>query len=114
HPDYRIEWWYVTANLTDGAGTPYGVQWTLFRQALSPGGEREGWASQQVWLGHAAVTHAGAHRVVETLARGGIGQAGVTATPFRAWIDDWSFASADGAERLASTTLSAKGTDFSY
>ncbi len=114
HPDYRIEWWYVTANLTDAAGTPYGVQWTLFRQALSPGAERAGWASQQVWLGHAAVTHAGTHRVVETLARGGVGQAGVTATPFKAWIDDWSFASADGAEGLASTILSAKGADFSY
>ena len=33
HPDYRIEWWYVTANLVDSAGVAYGAQWTLFRQA---------------------------------------------------------------------------------
>ncbi|MCC7252288.1 lipocalin-like domain-containing protein [Hyphomicrobium sp.] len=114
HPDYRIEWWYVTANLKDAAGTPYGVQWTLFRQANTPGPQREGWASQQVWLGHAAVTTAGAHRFAETLARGGIGQAGVTAEPFQAWIDDWSFARIDGAAGLAATTLAAKGKDFSY
>lgn len=114
HPDYRIEWWYVTANLKDSAGTPYGVQWTLFRQALSPGPQRQGWASQQVWMAHAAVTSASAHRFAEKLARGGIGQAGVTAEPFEAWIDDWSFASERGAYGLASATLSAKGKDFSY
>ena len=37
HPNYRIEWWYITANLYDDAGEPFGVQWTLFRQALAPG-----------------------------------------------------------------------------
>jgi predicted secreted hydrolase len=114
HADYRVEWWYVTANLRDAAGTAYGVQWTLFRQALAPGPERDGWASQQVWMGHAAVTNAGWHRFAETLARGGIGQAGVTAAPFKAWIDDWSFAGTDGTDGLASPTLVAKGKDFSY
>lgn len=114
HPGYRIEWWYVTANLTDASGTPYGVQWTLFRQALAPGGDREGWASPQVWMGHAAVTSRGMHRYEETLARGGIGQAGATARPFKAWIDDWSFASADGSDGLTATVLTAGGADFSY
>lgn len=114
HPAYRIEWWYVTANLTDAAGTPYGVQWTLFRQALAPGGEREGWANPQVWMGHAAVTSQGTHRYAETLARGGIGQAGATARPFKAWIDDWTFESVEGANVLASTSLTAGGADFSY
>ncbi len=33
HPDYRIEWWYLTANLEDASGEPLGLQWTLFRQA---------------------------------------------------------------------------------
>ncbi|MBV6638383.1 MAG: iron ABC transporter permease, partial [Mameliella sp.] len=55
HPDYRIEWWYVTANLAGPDGTDYGVQWTLFRSALAPG-EGEGWTSPQVWFAHAAVT----------------------------------------------------------
>ena len=114
HPDYRIEWWYVTANLADASGTPYGVQWTLFRQALAPGPQRDGWENQQIWMGHAAVTSAGAHRFAEKLARGGIGQAGVTAAPFAAWIDEWSFAAAENANGLAATTLSAKGADFGY
>lgn len=115
HPDYRIEWWYVTANLKDASGEAYGVQWTLFRQALEPGPQRDGWASQQVWMGHAGLTSRDTHRFSEAVARGGIGQAGVTAEPFAAWIDDWTFAS-DGTagDGLGSATLSATGADFSY
>src|SRR5258707_9863431 len=26
HPAFRIEWWYVTANLVDSGGTAYGAQ----------------------------------------------------------------------------------------
>src|ERR1700686_90503 len=47
HPDYRIEWWYLTANLKDAQGKSYGVQWTLFRQAMTSADRGEGWASQQ-------------------------------------------------------------------
>src|SRR6185295_10297203 len=71
HPVFRIEWWYVTANLADASGAAYGAQWTLFRQAIAAGTEREGWANQQIWLGNAAVTRADTHRYTETLARGG-------------------------------------------
>src|SRR5262244_2463402 len=71
HPDFRIEWWYITANLTDASGVAYGAQWTLFRQALArslsgPGAQQEGWANQQIWMAHAAVTRADTHRTAET------------------------------------------------
>src|SRR3954451_20566006 len=62
HPEYRIEWWYVTANLMDSGGASHGAQWTLFRQAIAPGAELEGWANHHIWMGHAAVTSADAHR----------------------------------------------------
>ena len=77
HPGYRIEWWYVTANLEGGDGTAYGIQWTLFRQALSPDPAADGWSAPQVWLAHAALTSADTHRTAEKLGRGGVGQAGV-------------------------------------
>src|ERR1700722_16306565 len=86
HPDYRIEWWYLTANLVDSTGAAYGAQWTLFRLATVPGAQQEGWANQQLWMGHAAVTRADTHRYAETFARGGVGQAGVEPKPFLAWI----------------------------
>ncbi len=116
HPGFRTEWWYLTANLHDAAGAAYGVQWTLFRQATTPGEERKGWASQNVWMGHAAVTSADAHLFSETLARGGVGQAGVSSEPFRAWIDDWFFA-AQGDQQgggLSRMKVFATGQDFRY
>ena len=85
HPDYRIEWWYLTANLTSPDGTEYGVQWTLFRSALAPPGSD---AAPQVWMGHAAVTTPDRHFAAERFARSGIGQADVSADPFAAFIDD--------------------------
>ncbi|NBD29277.1 MAG: iron ABC transporter permease [Alphaproteobacteria bacterium] len=109
HPDYRIEWWYLTANLQGPDGTPYGLQWTLFRSALAPG-EAEGWDSPQVWFAHAAVTTPEAHYSTERFARGGIGQAGVDADPFAAWIDDWRLA----GPSLDELELRATGPGFAY
>lgn len=109
HADYRIEWWYITANLQSAEGTDYGLQWTLFRTALAPG-EGEGWSSPQLWMGHAAVTTPDAHYVTERLARGGIGQAGVVADPFEAWIDDWQLTGPD----FDSLRMTATGPDFAY
>ncbi len=116
HPDYRIEWWYVTANLKDAAGQAYGAQWTLFRQAMRAGPQGEGWANQQIWMGHAAVTSARTHRFAETFARGGVGQAGVEAKPFQAWIDAWALRGSreTGDMTLAPLEMSASGADFSY
>ncbi|MFO1109406.1 MAG: lipocalin-like domain-containing protein [Bradyrhizobium sp.] len=116
HPEFRIEWWYVTANLRDAAGTAYGAQWTLFRQALQPGTSLEGWATQQVFMAHAAVTRADTHRTAETYARGGVGQAGIEPAPFRAWIDAWQMRALDGfeADRIAPLELTASSADFSY
>lgn len=115
HPDYRIEWWYLTANLRGADGKDYGLQWTLFRSALEPY-ERSGWSSPQIWMGHAAITSPTRHFVAERLARGGIGQAGVTAAPFSAWIDNWRIVSQTGpeADPLSRLHVSAAAADFSY
>jgi predicted secreted hydrolase len=116
HPEFRIEWWYVTANLRDSRGAAYGAQWTLFRQAARPGAALEGWANQQLWMGHAAVTRADTHRASETFARGGVGQAGVETTPFQAFIDAWQMRGLDAFEdsEVAPLELKAQGADFSY
>ena len=82
HPEYRIEWWYLTATLKGDDGRDYGIQWTLFRSALSPKGP-------QIWMGHAGLTTPEAHYGAERFSRDDIGQAGVIAEPFAAWIDDW-------------------------
>jgi predicted secreted hydrolase len=68
-----------------------------------------GWQTPQLWMGHAAATTPTDHYVTERLARGGIGQAGVIAEPFEAWIDDWQM-KGDWQEM----TLRASGPDFAY
>ncbi len=106
HPDFRIEWWYITANLTDADGTAYGIQWTLFRNAMAPGGS----ATDQAWMGHAGVSTPDGHFFAERLARGGTGQAGVTPEPFEAFIDEWRMAGPD----VNDISLTAQSEQFHY
>lgn len=95
HPRHRIEWWYLTANLTTDQGEPLGLQWTQFRQALvardadSPAPAANRWPMEAGWMAHAAVSFREQHGFAEKLARGDIGQAGATAEPFNVWLDDW-------------------------
>jgi len=112
HRGFRIEWWYVTANLSGADGTQYGVQWTLFRSAMAPGADLgTGWNSAQAWMGHAALTTPDRHFVAERLARGGTGQAGVSIdSGFAAWIDDWAMAGPD----INDVNLRAQGVEFAY
>lgn len=114
HSDFRIEWWYLTANLQDKSGASYGAQWTLFRQSMIAGAGDSGWESRQVWMGHAAVTSADSHRFSERFARGGIGQAGAEANPFHAWIDSWDMHGDDGfsAATLSPLKVTAVGLRF--
>jgi predicted secreted hydrolase len=113
HPEFRSEWWYLTANLRAADGAEFGVQFTLFRQALRAqpviGGP---WDAQQIYLGHVAVTDVagGVHQKGERLARAHPRLAGVRAEPFRAWIDGWSLTAAGpGLEALV---LEAATPDF--
>src|SRR3979409_164525 len=67
-------------------------------------------------MGHAAVTRADTHRFSEAFARGGVGQAGVEAKPYLAWIDSWEMRGSDQMrdDTLAPLDLTASGADFSY
>ena len=97
HPDFRIEWWYLTANLADDEGRAYGAQWTLFRTAVRPPGSEptsNAWQSDQVYMAHFALTWPQGHRGFQRYARGGDhageAQAAVRAQPFAAWLDHCS------------------------
>jgi predicted secreted hydrolase len=101
HPGFRIEWWYLTANLEDANGRQLGAQWTLFRLATQPPGSpspENPWLNPQMYMAHFALSWPGGHRAWQRYARGGdhagMARAGVTAEPFAAWLDDWRLASA--------------------
>lgn len=113
HPRYRSEWWYLTANLESAAGEAFGVQFTLFRQALRAqpviGGP---WDASQLYLGHLAVTDVAARRHVEAerLSRGHPRLAGVSVAPFKAHVDGWSLEAAGPG--LNDLTLRAATGEF--
>ncbi|MGM0571575.1 lipocalin-like domain-containing protein [Marinobacter sp.] len=116
HPDYRIEWWYLTANLTTADGQPLGLQWTQFRQGLeprspeTPAPDATLWPLQSAWMAHGAVSFDGQHWFDERFARGDIGQAGAMAAPLRVWLDHWQLT--ESADRT--WQLSASGNGWSY
>ena len=132
HPDYRIEWWYITANLEDTAGEPVGLQWTLFRQALMPPSKRPAptpWAADQLWMAHMAISQGEQHQVAERFGRSHSqaplntpqdSQAGVMISPFYAWLDDWQLKANEEADssdfnHLTLTAYSGEGASrFGY
>jgi predicted secreted hydrolase len=101
HPGYRTEWWYYTGNLTSDSGGRYGFQLTFFRSQLSPTGAAakwprpsSDWRTQQIFLGHAAISDLGGkvHHHTERMARQALGMAGTkqVAGVTTVFIKPWS------------------------
>ncbi|MCG7497031.1 carotenoid 1,2-hydratase [Vibrio sp. Of7-15] len=111
HPSYQHEWWYINANVNSADGQEFGIQWTLFRFATADNND-SGWQSPQMYMSHVVITSEDKKWAEQRFARGGIGQAGVRANPFRAWIDNWSWSSPD--IQIFPSTLRAASDDFSF
>lgn len=117
HPNFRHEWWYLTANLIDENGTPLGVQWTQFRFAAAPPkGEddvkKTEWQTQQIYMAHSAVTTTDKHYADEKWSRDQTSLAGVDTSPFRVYLDDWQWTSS--TNDLFPATLKANSEQFGY
>ncbi|MFA0011862.1 lipocalin-like domain-containing protein [Vibrio lentus] len=117
HPRFRHEWWYLTANLIDENGNTLGVQWTQFRFASTPENSTEqtkqtAWQSQQIYMAHSAVTTEDKHYADEKWSRDQAELAGVDASPFRVYLDDWQWNSS--TDDLFPTTLNANSEQFGY
>ncbi|WP_372102769.1 lipocalin-like domain-containing protein [Vibrio sp. 10N.247.311.12] len=117
HPDFRHEWWYLTANLIDEEDNVLGVQWTQFRFAAAPQ-ERSNstkettWQSQQIYMAHSAVTTKNRHYADEKWSRDQAELAGVSDSPFRVYLDDWQWTST--TDDLFPATLVANSGQFGY
>jgi predicted secreted hydrolase len=111
HPEYRIEWWYYTGNLTSTDGSRLGYQLTFFRIGVDPSPANPSrWAVRDLFMGHFAVTDiaGGQHRAVERLSRQGVGWAGARADGYLVWIDDWSVQLQDGRHRLIAASATPR------
>jgi predicted secreted hydrolase len=101
HPDFRLEWWYVTGWL-DERTAPLGFQVTFFRvrpelRHANP----SAFAPRQILIAHAALSDPAHGRLVhaQRAARGGFDLAGAAAGRTRVWIDDWALEQAAGRYR---------------
>lgn len=91
HPDFRVEWWYVTGWLEEPHG-PLGFQVTFFRARPERGRDNpSAFAPHHVLIGHAALADPRRGRLVyaQRSARIGFGLAGAEAGRTLVWLDDW-------------------------
>jgi predicted secreted hydrolase len=111
HPEYRIEWWYVTGWLQDAAGKPLGFQVTFFRSRTTAGdGNPSAFAPRQILFAHAAVSDPARGRLLHDsrAAREGFGIARASAEDADVRIGNWRFKRrADGV-----FTTSAQGDEL--
>ena len=117
HPDYKIEWWYLTGHLyADEGPAPrrFGFQATFFRSAAprtvaaSPGPAAFG--HDQIYLAHMALIDVSTGRFLhqERLNRAGWDAAGSTTT-LDVRNGDWSLALAVPGAALGAETLTLVG-----
>lgn len=92
HPDYKLEWWYYTGNLTAQDGRRFGYQLTFFRlgveqQPVNP----SRWAVRDLYPAHLALTEieGGKFHSADKLTREGVGLAGAEAKTYHVWNEDW-------------------------
>jgi predicted secreted hydrolase len=91
HPEFRLEWWYVTGWL-DEVTRPIGFQITFFRARPDLKHDNpSAFAPRQIMIAHAALSDPAHGRLVhaQRAAREGFALAGADTGRTRVWIDDW-------------------------
>jgi len=89
HPEYRVEWWYITGWLD----VPYGFQVTFFRaRPEEESANPSSFNPRQILFAHAALSDPKRGRLVhdQRAARAGFSLAQAETERTGVWIDDWS------------------------
>jgi len=101
HPDYKIEWWYVTGWLNTTDGKPLGFQVTFFRSGTEHDRANPSkFAPKQLIIGHAAVSDPANGKLLhdQRSAREGFGIAYAKVGDADVKLDDWRMTrNADGS-----------------
>jgi len=92
HPDFRLEWWYITGWLNETT-QPLGFQITFFqaRPELKENNPSS-FTPHHILIAHAALSDSRVGKLIhaQRAARAGFGLAGAEEGSTRVWIDDWS------------------------
>jgi predicted secreted hydrolase len=98
HPQFRLEWWYVTGIVVDDHGEQQGFQVTFFRtRNESADVNPSSFAPRQLLFAHAAISDParGSLLHAERSARAGLGLAEARTGNTDVVIDDWSLRATD-------------------
>ena len=94
HPEFKTEWWYLTGNLDDEKGNPYGYELTFFRHGLQPKPTQpdSAWSIRDIYFAHLAITDVQSRRFIfsEKLSRGALGEVEISQKDMQVRIADWS------------------------
>ncbi len=92
HPDYQLEQWAYSGQLTDNDGRLFGYQLKFIRAGVSfkPANPSR-WAIRDLFVTQLAVTDVDGNqfKTAERLNRAGVGWAGAATESFRLWNEDW-------------------------
>ncbi|NVD06769.1 carotenoid 1,2-hydratase [Vibrio sp. JPW-9-11-11] len=86
--EFQHGWWHFFANVVDQKGERYAIQWSYFRIA-NHDTNLKGWLNPQLYIANVVISNQDKVWRDQRVARGGIGQAGMTQKPFKLWIDNW-------------------------
>ena len=115
HPDFAIEWWYITGHLRTGAQSgarEFGFQLTFFRSRVAATqGLRSAFAAKQLLFAHAAVTDVAGKKLLhdQRIARAGFDVAKASETDTAVTLRDWSLVRTNGHYQAQ-----VKGDEFQF
>jgi predicted secreted hydrolase len=92
HPQFRLEWWYITGWLETSSHERLGFQVTFFRTRPSmQENNPSAFAPRQLLIAHCALSDPGHGRLWhdQRIRRAGLGLAEAAEDDTRVWIDDW-------------------------
>ncbi|MGH8231788.1 MAG: lipocalin-like domain-containing protein, partial [Steroidobacteraceae bacterium] len=92
HPEFCIEWWYLTGWLNTASHQPLGFQVTFFRaRQTQADANPSAFAARQLLIAHCAISDPAVGRLWQDqrIARAGLGLAEASQSDTDVWIDDW-------------------------
>ena len=114
HPEYRLEWWYVTGWLAGAPTGPLGFQITFFRARPEEASDNPSkFTPRQILFAHAALSDPKRGRLAhdQRAARAGFSLAHAELDRTGVWIDDWRL-ELDGNRYQA--RIAARDFDFDF
>jgi predicted secreted hydrolase len=100
HPQFGVEWWYVTGWLTTGEQQRLGFQVTFFRtREPVADGNPSAFAPSQLLIAHCAISDPARGHLWQDqrIRRAGLGLAEARSGDTLVWIDDWRLERRDGS-----------------